>query len=294
LDAVPLCRIQTYLSTLEIPPPRQLTVLGIGLIGSSVLMAARARLPQTRLVAWSRSGASREAAKTWASVKASPAEACEGSDLILAAGPIDTLGELLKSAAPGISTTALLTDVGSTKRGAHNLVSSTVWKNQFVGSHPMAGSERGGAAAGKADLFVNRPCIITTPEGQLTDHAQTLQAFWQALGAQVHLMTPEAHDRAVAEISHLPHAIASLLAALLSERRPRTDLAAGGLRDTTRIAAGDSELWLPILMENADHLIPLLGAFEGEVRSLSKALASGDKTSVKALLEKGRHFRQSL
>jgi prephenate dehydrogenase len=107
-------------------------------------------------------------------------------------------------------------------------------------------------------------------------------------------MTPEAHDRAVAEISHLPHAIASLLAALLSERRPRTDLAAGGLRDTTRIAAGDSELWLPILMENADHLIPLLGAFEGEVRSLSKALASGDKTSVKSLLEKGRHFRQSL
>ena len=257
-------------------------------------MAARARLPQTRLVAWSRSASSREAAKAWASVAATPAEACEGSDLILAAGPIDTLGELLKSASLGISTSAIITDVGSTKRGAHNLITSTAWKNQFVGSHPMAGSERGGAAAGKADLFVNRPCIITTPEGHLTHHAQILEKFWQALGAKVHLMTPEAHDRAVAEISHLPHATASMLAALLSERSPRTDLAAGGLRDTTRIAAGDSELWLPILMENADHLIPLLAAFEDEVGSLSKALANGDKSAVKTLLEKGRHFRQSL
>lgn len=257
-------------------------------------MAARARLGQTRLVAWSRSAPSREAANAWASVASTPAEACEGSDLILAAGPIDTLGELLKSAAPGISATAILTDVGSTKRGAHNLLANTAWKNQFVGSHPMAGSERGGAAAGKADLFVNRPCIITTAEGTLNPLAETLQKFWQALGSQVYLMTPEAHDRAVAEISHLPHAVASLLAALLSERQPRTDLAAGGLRDTTRIAGGDSELWLPILLENADHLIPLLATLESDVRSLSKALASGDKTAVKALLEKGRRFRQSL
>lgn len=257
-------------------------------------MAARERLPQTRLVAWSRSPSSREAAKRWASVAPTPAAACEGSDLILAAGPIDTLGEVLKLAAPGISTSACLTDVGSTKRSAHQQVDAAGWKNQFVGSHPMAGSERGGAAAGQADLFVNRPCIITTPESLVNAHALKLQAFWQALGARVHFMTPEAHDLAVAEISHLPHAVASLLAALLSERHPRLDLAAGGLRDTTRVAGSDSELWLPILMENADHLIPLLETLEGGVRSLSQALAAGDKNRIKALLEKGRRFRQSL
>lgn len=269
-------------------------MLGVGLIGSSVLMAARAHLPKTQLKAWSRSSHSREAAKVWAAVAETPAAACEGSDLILAAGPIDTLGDLLNTAGPGISTTALLTDVGSTKRGAHDLLATTIWKNQFVGSHPMAGSERGGSSAGKADLFVNRPCIITTPDGTVTPQSQHLQNFWQSLGAQVHLMTPEAHDLAVAEISHLPHAVASLLAALLHDRNPRLDLAAGGLRDTTRIAAGDSVLWLPILLENADHLVPLLTSFEGDVRSLAQALASGDKTAVKALLEKGRDFRQGL
>lgn len=269
-------------------------MLGVGLIGASLLRAVRKRLPETRVVAWSRSPDSREFAAAWAEVAPSPAVACEGADLVVAAGPVDALGGLLREAAAGISPAARVTDVGSTKRGAHAAVAGATYASRFAGSHPMAGSEKGGAAASQPDLFAGRACIVTSLPGDDPAVAAAIGDFWRRLGSRVSRMTPEAHDAAVAEISHLPHAAASALAAMLERRKCRTDLAAGGLRDTTRVAAGDPSLWVPILMENADHLVPLLEELARETEILRQALSARDDAALRALLSRARDFRQGL
>lgn len=279
---------------MEIPTTRCVAVLGVGLLGASVLMAAAARLPGVRRRAWSRSASSRALAADWAEVAASPAEACRGADLVVAACPVDALAGLLAEAAPGIDPAAVVTDVGSTKRGAHLAARALPRPGRFAGSHPMAGSEKGGAREGRADLFDGRACIVTESAETEPGAALTCARLWSALGARVHRMDPAAHDAAVAEISHLPHAAASVLAALLGARSPRTDLAAGGLRDTTRVAAGDPDLWVPILLENADHVAPLLRQLSAGSEALGAALARGDAAAVREILERGRSFRLGL
>ncbi len=271
-----------------------MAVLGVGLLGASVLQAVAARSPATRRRAWSRSPGSLRAAAAWADTAGSPAEACAGADLVVAACPVDALAGLLAAALPGVSPDAVVTDVGSTKRGAHEAARILLRPENFVGSHPMAGSEKGGAAEGRADLFEGRACIVTSTEGTRPGAADTAAALWSLLGSRVHRMDPAAHDAAVAEISHLPHAAASVLAALLGTRSPRTELAAGGLRDTTRVAAGDPDLWVPILMENADNLGPLLAALAEGAEGLRAALGRRDKAAVRDILERGRRFRSGL
>ena len=269
-------------------------MLGVGLLGASVLRAAAVAFPETRRRAWSRSAASLAHAEAWAEAAGSPAEACQGADLIVAACPVDALEALLATGAPGVDPAAIVTDVGSTKRGAHRAARVLPSPGRFVGSHPMAGSEKGGAAEGRADLFKGKSCILTTVGGTDPAAIGATAAFWEGVGSRVHRMSPEAHDAAVAEISHLPHAAASAVAALLSGRNPRVDLAAGGLRDTTRVAAGDPALWVPILMENADNLAPLLAGLAGELDRLRAALEAGDAAATRRILERGQAFRKTL
>lgn len=271
-----------------------MAVLGVGLLGASVLRAVAARFPMSRRRAWSRSASSLTQAGEWAATFLSPAEACQGADLVLAACPVDSLGSLLAAAAPGIGQDAWVTDVGSTKRGAHAAAGVLPDPRRFIGSHPMAGSEKGGAAASRADLFEGRACIVTATGVTDPRVADAAEAFWRGLGSLVSRMDPASHDAAVAEISHLPHATASVLAALLAGRSPRKDLAAGGLRDTTRVAGGDPDLWVPILMENADHVGPLLAALAAGADDLRRALERGDAAATREILSRGRDFRKSL
>lgn len=290
-----LCDIDISLSTLEIPQPKRLAVLGVGLLGASVLRAARARLSNIELSAWSRSAASRDAVRDVAKVHENVADAIRGADCVVLAGPVDALPSLLEAIKPALSPEVWVTDVGSTKRGVHAAAQAILTHpGRFIGGHPMAGSERGGAAEGRADLLLGRPCIITCDESTDADLPDKATALWSGLGSRVVRLTPAAHDEAVAAISHLPHATACALAHLLSSRQPRLDLAAGGLRDTTRVAAGDPALWIPILLENADHLIPLLSALEQSSADLRAILTARDTKALGAYLEKSRGFRQGL
>lgn len=271
-----------------------MAVLGVGLLGASVLRAVAERFPEARRRAWSRSASSQAQASAWATTAPSPAEACRGADLVVAACPVDALGDLLAASAAGIAPDAWVTDVGSTKRGAHAAASRLAHPGRFAGSHPMAGSEKGGAAESRPDLFDGRACIVTSDGATDPRAADAAEAFWRGLGSRVHRMDPRSHDAAVAEISHLPHATASVLAALLAGRAPRTDLAAGGLRDTTRVAGGDPDLWVPILLENADHVAPLLAALASGAETLRSALARGDASAVREILARGKEFRKGL
>lgn len=277
------------------PQPRRLAVLGVGLLGASVLRAARARLPATELAAWSRSPGSRDAVRDIASVHEQPAAAVAGADCVVLAGPVDALPGLLQAIASALAPGTWVTDVGSTKRGIHAAAGRILrHPGRFVGGHPMAGSERGGAASARADLLVGRPCIVTANASTDPELPGRAAALWSALGAKPVHLTPEAHDAAVAAISHLPHATACILAHALASRNTRVDLAAGGLRDTTRVAGGDPDLWVPILLENADHLLPLLEDLERATGQLRSALAGRDATALRAYLEAARAFRQQL
>lgn len=264
-------------------------------MGASVLRAAAAKLPSVRLAAWSRSASSRALVGDVAEIFGTPLEAVAGADCVILATPVDAFAGLLAEIDPGLKSDAWVTDVGSTKRGIHGAAQRHLSRpSRFVGGHPMAGSERGGAAEGRANLLEGRVCIVTsTPD---TDPAAKAAAarLWAALGGRVVHLSPEAHDAAVAEVSHLPHAVAALLAALLAGRRPRVDLAAGGLRDTTRIAGGDPSLWVPILLENADQVAPLLGLLSDDALSLQALLEKGDAEGLRRRLESARLFRRSL
>ena len=283
------------LSTLEIQRPRRLAVLGVGLLGASVLRAARLHLPETKLSAWSRSASSRNAVRDIATIFENPSEAVRDADCVVLAAPVDALPALLTSIHSALSADAWVTDVGSTKRSIHAAALHTLSKpSRFIGGHPMAGSEKGGAEQGRADLFNQRPCIITPTDKTDSAVIQSAKALWSAFGATVIQMSPEAHDEAVAAISHLPHATACALAHLISQKQARLDLAAGGLRDTTRIAAGDPSLWVPILLENADHLIPLLADLERSSADLRNLLAKKDTVGLRAYLDGARTFRRRL
>lgn len=247
------------------------------------------------LAAWSRSPESRAAVADVATLHAEPLAAVSGADCVILAAPVDILPQLLGVIAPALDPAAWVTDVGSTKRGIHAAAARLLAQpGRFVGGHPMAGSERGGAREGRADLLVGRPCIVTVDASTDPALPSQAEALWTALGGRAIRMSPEDHDAAVAAISHLPHAVACALAHQLASGQPRLDLAAGGLRDTTRVAGGDPSLWIPILLENADHLVPLLAGVERSAAELRAALAARDGAALGDYLRVAREFRQRL
>ena len=162
----------------------------------------------------------------------------------------------------------------------------------FIGSHPLAGSEARGYEHADADLFEGRVCVVT-PNG-LTSPAELarLKSFWQSLGLTVIEMPAAEHDRALAQTSHLPHVIAAALAARLSAGNRQ--FAASGFRDTTRIAAGDPDLWVAILLANAEQIVRQLDGFTAEMAVFRDSLASGDAEALKNLLENAKRNRDAV
>ena len=189
--------------------------------------------------------------------------------------------------------TATVTDVASTKAQiAHEVRQLSSEHVRYIGSHPMAGREKGGPGKARADLFFARPWIIAAEPDAATDRIEEIRDLALRLGALPQQMTPREHDSAVAIVSHLPQLAASLVAARLNSANPsHLDLAGQGLRDTTRIAASDPELWLQILNQNAAQIAPLLSDLADDLDEISKSLgdphAKGSLAKLHALLERG-------
>ena len=277
----------------------QITILGAGLLGASIGMAARTRAACRRVRVWSRRPETRaEAADApWVdAVLDSPEAACEGSDLILLCTPVDTIVPLLEQIAGSIQDRALVTDVGSTKsRICREAAAVASLKGRFLGSHPMAGSEQTGMAHARDDLLDDAACILTPLEETAAEPVARLKDFWQRLGMRVTCLSPEQHDEAVAHISHLPHVLTSALCRFLSGKDPAWQaLAGGGLRDTTRIAAGDPGLWRAILEENREEVLRAINGLEDELQHFKSALANEDTLRLTQQLERGKRYRDSL
>lgn len=276
--------------------PKRLTILGVGLLGGSIGLAVRERIKDCRIVGYGpRPAALQQAQELGALDEAyeSPARAVREADLVILCAPVGSLGEMLEQVADSLRSGAIVTDVGSTKRTLVETAGRTLPSHaRFVGSHPMAGSEKRGVRFARADLFQGAVCI-TTPTAQ-TDSAalQSVEEFWKTLGMRTTRLSPEEHDRLLADVSHLPHAVAAALVAIQEGRA--LNLSGKGFQDLTRIAAGDPGLWRDILIDNRENVRAGIDRLTGELQRLSHLLQQGNAQEVQAWLDAAARIRQGL
>jgi cyclohexadieny/prephenate dehydrogenase len=278
---------------------RQITILAPGLLGASVAMAAHERRLAERIHVWARRPEARLELeeKEWCTAAFSkPEEACRGADLVVICTPVDQILPLARQIRDSIEPSTIVTDVGSVKsqiaRFGHDLMPTGPF---FVGSHPMAGSEKTGLAHARSDLFAERPCFVTPLEKTAEPALETVVKFWRDLGARVATVQPEQHDEIVAHISHLPHLLASTLCSFLSLKDPQwRNFGGNGLRDTTRVAGGNPSLWREILEQNQEEVLRALRRFQDELETVQAALANGNYFEVHNYLARGKDYRDRL
>ena len=202
--------------------------------------------------------------------------------------------------APRLRCGAILSDVGSVKaQVARDMAPHVPAGVHFVPAHPVAGTEHSGPDSGFAELFINRWCILTPPEGSDPDAVEKLRAFWAALGARVEIMTPEHHDLVLAITSHLPHLIAYTIVGTADELAQVTSsevikFSAGGFRDFTRIAASDPTMWRDVFLANKDAVLEMLGTFNEDLSRLTRAIRRGDGEALFEHFTRTRAIRRGI
>lgn len=280
----------------------RVALLGTGLIGGSIGLALR-RLPDIeRIASYDLDPkASARAVERGASDAAAdtPAAAATGADLVFVATPVRSIPEIVAAALPGLDPGAIVTDVGSTKSRVVLEVESLLPAGvNFVGGHPMAGTEEEGIEAAKPGLFEGAWWILTPTERVDAGAYQALLGILTRLGAQVMALAPAEHDALLAVISHLPHLTATALMNLAAERgRDHAGLlalAAGGFRDLTRVAASNPDIWLDVCAENAEAIAAILGEFAGRLRTLGTVIAQGDREALRRQFLAAREARRGL
>jgi prephenate dehydrogenase len=279
---------------------RRLAIVGLGLLGGSVAKAARAESLAREIVGIGRNPANLALALREDAVNAVTTdlrEGLSGADMVVLATPVATLEGQMPAVWEAAQPQALITDVGSTKaaivRVAEELCASK--PIDFVGSHPMAGSNLSGFAVSRADLFRGATIILTPTDRTSSDAVKRVTEFWEAAGGRVVTMDPATHDRAVAAISHLPHLVADALVDAVVRMDPQfLEVAARGFKDTTRIAASSPTVWREIFEENRDALAEAVAVFRAALGDLESVLRSGDRVRIEGELERIRKIRADL
>jgi cyclohexadieny/prephenate dehydrogenase len=276
-------------------PRKTLSIIGVGLLGGSVALAARQRRVVDWVVGFDRPQVlERAVARDILDEAVTDLSlAVTDADLVVFCTPVNVIVDQVREAVPYCRPGAVLTDVGSTKSSIVQALGG--WLEDrvaFVGSHPLAGSEKSGPEYARADLFENRLVVVTPGPHSPEEAVLRVMGFWHALGASVKPMDAQEHDRALGTTSHLPHAVASVLAASLPEEW--RSLTATGFRDTTRIAAGNAELWRAIFESNREAVLEALERFGHLFESFRAALANKDSQKLLELLERGKQVRDSL
>ena len=276
-------------------------MLAPGLIGGSLLRALRARCPGTSLTAWARRPEAVE------EIRREPGlvdlastvvdEAIEGADCLVLAMPTGHMAAVVGQMATfSAGSQVLVTDVGSVKAPVVREIGPLVRERGgvFIGSHPMAGSEKKGLAYADAELFQNA-AVVLTPEEDGSTLLPRLETFWTKLGGVVTTLSPERHDELVAGISHLPHLVAAALArSVLAWEPGAVSLSGGGFRDTTRVAGGPEEMWADILSDNREAISLRLAAYLAELQTWKDALDTLDRDRLRDLLSEARRLRSTL
>ena len=277
----------------------RVAIVGVGLIGGSFALALKAAGVCAHVVGVGRGAANLESARRLGvidSIATDPAQAA-GCDLVMVATPVAQFERVLSALAPGLRAGSLVTDGGSTKRDVVAAARKALGDKvaQFVPGHPIAGAEKSGAAAAKADLFRDRRVILTPLAENAPADVARIEAAWQACGARVFRMDPETHDEVLAAVSHLPHLLAYALVKEFADRGNAAQLfgnSAGGLRDFTRLASSHPEMWRDICVANRDKLAAELGAFESRLRAIRPLLEAGDGAALEKLFADARGVRE--
>lgn len=271
-------------------------IVGVGLIGGSIGLALRQRGLALRVIGIGRGQASLRTARRVGAVTNTTVELAKGvaeADLVIVCTPVGHIVDHVRQVAQHCPKGTLITDAGSTKQAIIQQLDGPLERDcRFLGSHPLAGSEKAGCAHASADLFEGRVAILTPTLNTRAEDYDRLEQFWAGLGSVVIQMSPAEHDRALALTSHLPHAVAAALVAVLPESLFR--LAGTGFQDTTRIASGDAELWNQIFFANRANVLAAMDQFAHRLGLLRTALEKQDPTALNDLLTIAKKNRDAL
>jgi prephenate dehydrogenase len=278
---------------------RKLTILGPGLLGGSIGLAARQRKVARRVVMWARRpDAADQAWQLGAADEATNdlARAVADAELVVLATPIGVMRTLVDQMRPALPEGCIVTDVGSVKYPVVTALSEALTgKARFVGSHPMAGSEQSGIEAARRDLFDNAVCIVTPREDTDKAALQVVCDFWKALGCAVKTLAPLEHDEIVARISHLPHVVAAAVVNVVcNDGAHPLNFVGPGFKDFTRIASGPFEMWTEICLENRGEIGRALDQLIEELGKVRAAVENADAVELRAMLKRAKHFRDEL
>ena len=282
---------------------RRLSLIGIGLIGSSIARAARAAGLVGEIVANARTEATLAKVRELGiadRTELDPAKAVAGADLVILCTPVGALADVTARIAPHLESGAVLSDVGSTKQSVIRDVEPLVPQGvHFVPAHPMAGTEFSGPEAGFAELFQGRWTLLTPLPGSDEEAVARVERFWQAMGAMTARMEPNHHDRVCAVVSHLPHLIAFTICGTADHLEQQAkeqvlDFAAAGFRDFTRIAASDPTMWRDVFLNNREALLEMLARFNEDVQAMARAVRWGDAAYIEESIARGRRIRRAL
>jgi cyclohexadieny/prephenate dehydrogenase len=280
----------------------RVAIVGLGLLGGSIGLAAKARAPQVTTTGWDRDPAVRERAAARGLVGTvcdTPDAAVANADLVILCVPVGAMGDAARAIAPGLAPHAIVSDVGSSKGAVATALAKALPGVCVIPAHPVAGTEQSGPEAGFATLFAGRWCIITPPEGADPAAVAALSAFWTALGSKIEVMDAAHHDLVLAVTSHIPHLIAYTIVGTASDLEDVTQsevikYSAGGFRDFTRIAASDPVMWRDVFLTNRQAVLEMLGRFTEDLTALQRAIRSGDGDTLFDLFTRTRAIRRAV
>jgi cyclohexadieny/prephenate dehydrogenase len=283
-------------------PFARVSIIGLGLIGSSVARAVRETMPSVALSGYDADPDTRETAKALGlvdDVADTPGAAVIDAEFVILCVPVGAMGAVAKLIAADLPPEAIVSDVGSSKANVLAALTAALPLHIIIPAHPVAGTERSGPEAGFASLFHNRWCILTPPTDADPGAVAKVEAFWQKLGANIDRMDAEHHDLVLAVTSHLPHLIAYTIVGTASDLESVTrseviKYSAGGFRDFTRIAASDPTMWRDVFLTNKDAVLEMLQRFSEDLTVLQRAIRWGDGDALFDLFTRTRAVRRSI
>ena len=266
----------------------KVSIIGCGLIGSSILRAVKEKKIASKISTDDKSSRVTDYLKKNFSIDVcnNISDVAKDADLVIIASPLSSYKEILLSIQSNLKENVILTDTGSAKKEVNKIISNLNLKNvNWIASHPIAGTEFSGPEAGLASLFKNRWCIISADKKVAEDKIKSLENFWSKLGSKTKLMTFEDHDYVLSLTSHLPHAVAYSIVktAINNEDKFKDDViqySAGGLRDFTRIAASDPLMWKDIFIDNSDNILKVLDNYSKNLNEIKDAIKNKDSKKL--------------
>ncbi|MFT6424169.1 MAG: cyclohexadieny/prephenate dehydrogenase [Celeribacter sp.] len=281
----------------------RVALIGLGLIAGSMSLAMRRGGVAGEIVGYARSHDTRDTARDMGLVDRvcdSAVEAVKDADLVILAVPVGAMGSVMAEIAPGLKRGAVVSDVGSVKKDIFASVLPHLPENvEFIGTHPMAGTEHSGPKSGFAELFDNRWCLIVPTDTSSEAEILRLEEFWRALGSNTKRMDAEHHDLVCAVVSHTPHLIAYTMVGVADDLSRVTDqevieFSAAGFRDFTRIAASDPTMWRDVFLSNKEATLEILGRFTEELFALQRAIRQGDGDHLHEYFTRTRAIRRGI